>query len=136
MGQMRCGCEVAAEARKATDPRAKASELHAAKELQTLWGCPGVGGLEPQRPTTRNAREALEAVERVTGIGGFRTCPRWYAMQPGGIAAAEAYDWAREGGIEAGFGKDPPHALVQAVQLIRRAYNARREDDDERDKNK
>lgn len=136
MGQMKCGCELAFEAQKIADPRGRAAQLIGAAELKKSWGCTGPGGCEPEKPPTPHAREALEAVARITGIKGFRTCPRWYAMQPGAIAVAEAYDFLREGGLESRFGRDPPHALVEATQLVRRAYNARREDEEERDKKK
>lgn len=126
-----CGCEIARTAAREPDPQARQVLAENAAEFRKQWNCPGVDRPEPSE-CSPELREKLVPVERLTGASGLKTCPCWYAWQPGAHVVGEAYQWMKEGGLEGRFGRDYPRTLALAVQCVRRGVTARQADDEER----
>ena len=95
------------------------------------WRCPFVcGGREPREPAPE-AVEPLQEVAATIHATGLTTCPNWYASQPAARTVLRARKWAERGLLRERFGK-PSLALMEAIDEVDEALDARERDDDER----
>lgn len=133
-----CGCELAAQAEREADPRAKRVKLAEAKRLQAAWRCPCAGHPEPregaplggpQDHTARSVQVLLGSPRK--GARVFDTCPLWYTRDPWVHEVVRAHGWWAKGQLRA-LSEHPSAVLVDAVDAVERAVRAREADDYER----
>jgi len=120
-----CGCEKLEEAPTEPDPKRKRTLEETGHAFAKEWQCPRYCGTnkEPAVPTDA-ARFALVGVEHLTGVGGLKTCPRWYTQQQAIATACAARQWAERGLLRERYG-EPSLALMQAVEVLDGAIAAK-----------
>ena len=99
-----------------------------AAEHREQWNCPGQCPVEPD-DCSEEIAERLIPIERLTGTSGLKTCPRWYASQSSAHRAAKARVRMEKGGL--GVIDECDNALIEAVEEIDAAVNAKLERDEE-----
>lgn len=127
-----CGCETALRASEDSDPIAREALAQPADEQRQDWQCPCAGYPLRDSPDHlgERARAALVNVEKLTGAGGFATCPLFYLRR--GHLLGEAIErvtiarhWRDKGSLEAVEGPCPRADLIEAVTLVDRAVAKR-----------
>lgn len=137
LGAAVCGCDLAEQAERERDTRAREALVADADLYREQWRCPRRGGAIDPGALDEEHRAALERVRNLTGAdeGEIRTCPGHYARLPDAFEAVELLRWFDKGQLHLRH-PHPTPAVVEAVDLARGSVAARERDEIERLKTK
>lgn len=120
-----CGCEKIQDSESEPDPQKRELQERLGKQFAAEWQCPRFCGARTEpHDVSPGPAETLVAVERLTGVGGLKTCPRWYTQQQAIATACAARQWAERGLLRERYG-EPSLALMQAVEVLDGAIAAK-----------
>ena len=133
-----CGCDLAEQADGMTDARGAAVLRADAVLCREAWRCPRAegGAIDPDAlPETHRA--ALVTVRRLTGCDedDIQTCPGHYARLSEAHEAVRLLRWMKAGALAQRM-PHPSGAIVDALDELQNALNARESDEMDRARRK